>query len=278
MLEERAMTTLPPLPDNFEPTRATLHAYARAVGAVPRLHAEAHEKWWHAALTVSPTGLVTDPIPLPDGATATISMDLTTHEVRFQTSTGEFTAYSMKDGLTGTELADKLIADAGGLGLEGDYSRDKFESDEAREYDAAVAGQFLAAIEAVNHVMTAHRDSMDGDVGRINLWPHGFDLAFEWYGTRVDVYEEDGEKTEHPSQINFGWFPGGEAYFYSNPWPFESDTLLPAELPAPASWHTDGWEGSTLAYSDVAGKDDGAEIVRAYGRRVYELAAPTLTA
>jgi len=272
------MTTLPPLPDNFEPTRATLHAYSRAVGALPRVHADAHDKWWHAALTVVPEGLATDPMTLPDGATATITMDLVAHEVKFQTSTGEFTVHSMQTGLTGSELADALIADAAGLGLTGDYDREKFESDELREYDPAVAAGFLAAIVAVNDLMTAHHDSLEGDVGRINMWPHGFDLAFEWYGTRVERYEEDGTVTEYPSQLNFGWYPTGDAYFYSNPWPFEGDKLIGEELPSPASWHTEGWEGSTLTYSDVAGNDDGVETVRAYARRVHELAAPTLMA
>ena len=273
------MTTLPPLPENFEPTRATLHAYSRAVAAIPREHAEGHDKWWHAALTVVPHGLVTDPVPLPGGGTATLTMDLVTHEVGFATtSTGDVTVHSMRDRLTGTELADLLIADAARLGLAGDYNREKFDSDEAREYDPDVASAFLDALVAVNDVMTAHHDSLDGDVGKINMWPHGFDLAFEWFGTRVETYEEDGEITEYPSQLNFGWYPTGDAYFYSNPWPFEGDKLLSEELPSTASWHTEGWEGSTLVYADVAGKADGAETVLAYGKRVFELAAPTLMA
>lgn len=272
------MTTLPRLPDDFEPTCATLHAYARAVSAIPRAHADRHDKWWHAALTVTPHGAVTDPMLLPDGATATITMDLTTHEVKFKTSTGESTVYSMQDGMTATQLADALIGDAAGLGFDDAYDREKFENDELRAYDREVASGFLATLTAVHGVMDAHRASLEGDVGRINLWPHGFDLAFEWFGTRVERYEEGGKVTEHPSQLNFGWYPAGDAYFYSNPWPFEADRLLPHELPEPARWHKDGWEGSMLVYADVAGRTDGAELVRAYATRVFELAAPTLTA
>lgn len=272
------MTTLPPLPENFEPTRATLHAYSRAVSAIPRAHAEAHDKWWHAALTVVPQGFVTDPITLPDGATATLTMDLTTHEVKFQTSVGDVSVYSLRAGVTATGLADALIADAAGLGLADLYEREKFESDEPRTYDPGVATAFLHTITTVHGVMVAHRESLVGHVGRINLWPHGFDMSFEWFGTRVETYEENGEVTEYPSQLNFGWYQTGDAYFYSNPWPFEADKLLSEELPPPASWHTDGWEGSTLAYADVAGKPDGVETVRAYAERVFELAAPTLMA
>jgi hypothetical protein len=271
------MTTLPPLPDDFEPTRATLHAYARAAAAIPRAHADPHDQWWHAALAVTSHGMVTDRLWLADGATATITMDLTTHEVKFATSTGDFTVYSMQDGMTGSELADALIADAAGLGLHDTYDREKFENDERREYDREVAVGFVAALTAVNDVMKGYHDSLDGDVGPINLWPHGFDLAFEWFGTRAETFEEDGEVSEHLSQLNFGWYPAGDAYFYSNPWPFEADVLLSTDLPGHARWHTDGWEGSKLAYDDVAGRDDGGEVVRAYWRRVFDVAAPTLT-
>jgi hypothetical protein len=200
------------------------------------------------------------------------------HEVKFQTSTGEFTVHSMGKGATATDLADALIADASGLGLADAYDREKFESDEPRTYDRDVASKFLDVMVAVHTLMSAHRDSLDGESGPIHLWPHGFDLSFEWFGTRVETYEEEGEVTEYPSQLNFGWYPAGDAYFYSNPWPFEGDVLLSEDLPAPASWHTDGWEGTMLVYADVAGKPDGVETVLSYARHVFELVSPTLMA
>jgi hypothetical protein len=49
----------------WERTRETLHLYSKAVGVVPRAHAEFHPKWWHISLKVRPDGLVTDNMPLP---------------------------------------------------------------------------------------------------------------------------------------------------------------------------------------------------------------------
>ena len=58
------MSLFPSL-DGFEPTRKTLHLYAQAVGVVPRVHAAAHDKWWHISLRVTPTGLKTAVFDLP---------------------------------------------------------------------------------------------------------------------------------------------------------------------------------------------------------------------
>ncbi|MEA2002184.1 MAG: DUF5996 family protein [Actinomycetota bacterium] len=272
-----SLLPLTPLTEDWEPTRATLHLYANAVGTIPRAHAVAHPKWWHISLKVRPSGLTTDTMPLPGGGTFALRMDLRSHEVVLETSTGETRSISMAEGLTGTEFGEKLIATVGEFGLEAEYATDKFESDEAREYDPDAAAAFFAAIVNIDHNLEVHRSSLEGSVGPLQIWPHGFDLAFEWYGTRVETYEEDGETTEYPSQLNLGFYPAGRAYFYSNAWPFDKEVLLNVELPSGAEWHTEGWEGSELYYDQVAGEPDGAEKLLAYAKAVYEAAAPTLT-
>lgn len=271
------MSSLPPLPEDWEPTRATLHAYAHAVGAIPRAHAAPHPRWWHISLEVRPDGLATDAMPLPEGGTFFVRMDLRSHTIVVETSTGERREVPLAAGLTGTEMGEWLISAVSELGLEGDYTTGKFASDEARVYDPAAAEAFFQALTSVAHLMTVHRNALTGEVGPIQFWPHGFDLAFEWFGTRVEEYEEDGELTEYPSQLNVGFYTTGRAYLYSNPWPFEADQLLDAPLPSGAAWNTEGWQGSILSYDQVAGKQDADEEVLAYIRAVYDLAAPTLT-
>ena len=116
-------------------------------------------------------------------------------------------------------------------------------------------------------------------MGPVQLWPHGFDLAFEWFGTRTETYEENGQITEYPSQINLGFYPAGDRpYFYSNPWPFEGDVLTGEPLPHGAEWHTDGWQGSVLHYDLLTGIPDANTKLLEYAKRVHELASPTLMA
>ncbi len=269
---------LPPLPENLEPTRASLHAYALAVGALPRVHALSHPKWWHVSLRVRPSGLITEVMPMPGGGTFQVRMDLRNHEIVIDRSDGSGTAFSMASGATGTEMGDALIAAVADMGLAGDYDREKFESDELREYDAAAAECFFDVLTSVGVVLERHRSTLEGDIGPLQLWPHGFDVAFEWFGTRVERYEEHGEVQEYPSQLNLGFYPAGRAYFYSNPWPFEEAVLADRELPSGAEWHTERWQGSILYYDVVAGKPDADELVLAYARAVHEVAAPTLMA
>jgi hypothetical protein len=122
---------------------------------------------------------------------------------------------------------------------------------------ADAAGRFFTALVKADRVLKKHRASLTGNTGPVQLWPHGFDLAMEWYGTRVERTEEGGQTKELPAQLNLGFYPGEDddsSYFYSNPWPFDGDKLLGRALPEGASWHTEGWQGAMLPYAAL--RDD----------------------
>jgi hypothetical protein len=164
------------------------------------------------------------------------------------------------------------------LGLSGEYDTSKFDDDTARPYDSDKAAAFFEVLTDAHQALQAHRATLTGEVGPIQVWPHGFDLAFEWFGTRTVEYDEDGETASYPAQLNLGFYPAGRAYFYSNAWPFDTAALLDAQLPHGAEWHTEGWEGSILYYDQVAGESDATTRVTEYAAAVYEAAAPTLLA
>jgi len=266
------------MPDDIEPTRASLHQYALAIGSIPRVHAEPHEKWWHVSLNLTGRGLETDSMPLPDGATFAVRLDMHSHAVVIEANGETVKSIPFGDGLTGTEMGSAVIAAVGDLGLSGEYATEKFESDEAREYDAATAAAFFEILTNIHDVYSIHRERIDASVGPLQLWPHGFDLAFEWYGTRVEEYEEHGEMKAHPSQCNFGFYPAGRPYLYANPWPFEADELLGVELPSGAVWNTEGWQGSMLHYDKLAGDEAAEQRILDYFKAVFDAAEPTLTA
>jgi len=271
------VTAFPTLPEDRRPTLDTLHAYAHAAAALPRVHAVPHPKWWHISLKVRPDGLATEAMPLADGGAAYVRMDPRLHEIVFETSGGDRRVFPMNAGLTATEIGDALIAAGKEFGLDGNYDRSKFENDDPRPYDADHAARIFEVFVTADGAIAAHRNRIGGAVGPIQLWPHGFDLAFEWYGTRTEPFTENGVTKELPSQINLGFYPAGDAYFYSNPWPFDTNDLLAAELPKGARWNTEGWEGSMLGYADVAGTPDGVERFLEYASAVFNAASPLLT-
>ncbi|MGB5533169.1 MAG: DUF5996 family protein [Acidimicrobiia bacterium] len=270
------MFTFPALPTDGEPTRSTLHAYAHAVEVLPRAHAPAHPLWWHISMKVRPDGLVTEAMPLPAGGAAFVRMDPRSALIVFETSSGESRPFPMNAGLTATEMGNALIAAGSEFGLFADYERSKFEDDDPRPYDERDAKAYFGALVAANGVLTIQRNRLEGVVGPIQLWPHGFDLAFEWFGTRTVPASEGGGSIDLPAQINLGFYPAGAAYFYSNPWPFEADVLLDVDLPGGAKWHTEGWKGSMMPYADLVGRVDGEDRVLTYAAAVFEAAAPGL--
>lgn len=272
------MAALPPMPEDWEDTRATLHAYAHAASALPRALIPAHDKFWHLAMTVEPDGLTTKPIPLADGGSATVRMDLNAHGVVLETDAGFHRSWPMNGGLSATKLGNELIDAATELGLDGDYDRERFENDDPRPYDPQQAAAFYETLQAVAGVFEEHRSGLEGKVSPVQMWPHGFDLSFEWFGSRVERYQEDGETVEYPSQLNLGFYPAGEAYFYSNPWPFDVEDLINNPLPDGSEWYVEDWQGTRLRYSELKDDPTATERLLGFAERVFQIAEPTLTA
>lgn len=251
------------LPHGWEPTRLTLHAYANALGVLARAHAVSHPQWWHSSLKLVPTGLVTDPMAIPGGGRFWVRMDLTRHQTIVERSDGSSHELGMAEGLTATEFGNALIGIAASMGLEAEYLSDKFESSEPRAYDLDHASAFFAALGNIEQNLQVHRAAIGPKTGPIQLWPHGFDLAFEWFGAGG-------------SQLNLGFYPAGRPYFYSNPWPFPHE-VKDHLLPEPAAWHNGDWEGSIMYYDDLLQAADPAGRLLEYARAVYDLSVPLLS-
>lgn len=270
-----------PTLDGFGPTRRTLQLYARALSGLARVHGVAHPNWWHISLRVTPSGLLSDNIPLPDGGILAGRLDLVAHQLVLWASDGRHWSAPLTDGLSGAAMGERVIALAAEAGLHGDYDRARFASDEPGVYDVAAVARCFAALVSADRVLKKHRATLTGNTGPVQLWAHGFDLSLEWYGTRVETFEEKGQTKELPAQLNLGFYPGEDdasSYFYSNPWPFDAGKLLDRPLTEGASWHTDGWQGSILPYTTLRDDPRAEERVLAYARAVYDVASPLLGA
>ena len=229
-------------------------------------------------MKVRDQGAATDPIPHPEspGVTFTLLMNLRTHTVDISTTGGEVRSLSMADGMSSTEFGGYLISMLSELGIEGGFEQEKYENDEPLSYDSQAASAYREILLKTHKILELHKSGLSGDTGPIQLWPHNFDLAFEWFGTLLVPH---GEDSELPAQINFGLAPGdsshAEAYFYSNPWPFQP-TLTDLELPVGGQWFTDSWQGTLLPYAAIVGDKSGEDTLAAYFKAVYDIASPLL--
>jgi hypothetical protein len=266
----------------WQPTRDTLQLYAKAVGVVPRAHAKFDPKWWHISLKVVPEGLVSDEMRLPDGESFHLKMDLTRHMVILSTSQGPMREFDMTAGLSGTEFGNEILSAVADLGLTGEYDRARFENEEPRVFNPEDAEKYFTALKNADRIFKEHRASLSGEVSPVQFWPHHFDLAFEWFGTRMLETGEGGEATKNPAQLNLGFSPGDDSYpdpyFYSNPLPFESDLLADKPLPQGARWFTESWQGTMLPYAELVDDNQAEERLKDYAKAVCAVSAPTLMA
>ncbi|TAK12293.1 MAG: hypothetical protein EPO32_09390 [Anaerolineae bacterium] len=264
-----------PVLDGLGATRDTLHLYAQAVDAFPRAHAEPHDKWWHIGLRLRPNGFTTAEMPLPDGGTFRLFMNFKTHRIELEARNAVVASWDMSARWTGKALGESLMAAVGALGVRGEYSRERFESDAPRAYDKWAAAAWFAAASLASEVFEALRVAVGGETSPVHLWPHHFDLSTEFFGTRTVDVQEHGEVKSYPAQLNLGFSTGDAGhpgpYFYSNPYPFD-ESLVREPLPEGARWHIGAWKGSLLPYSEVAGRPDGVKLLAGYAEAVYKAA------
>ena len=265
--------TIPSMPDDWKGTRTTLHAWARAIGEVTRAHAPPQRNWWHLGLEPTGSTLRSRAIPAEGGVVVRLAIDLDEHSVTVRAGDDEHTRVEVSAG-SDREAIEPLFDAVGDLGLDvGEIDRSRL-LDGGGRYDTAAAGVFRHALRKVSGLFAEHRESLEGDVGPILLWPHGFDLAFEWFGTRTVTDPETD--VEARAQLNLGWVPGPDPYFFSNPWPFDPE-LTEHPLPHGAVWHTEGWKGTRLDHDLVSGSDAGGRRLLEYAAAVHRIATPTLT-
>jgi len=245
-------------------TVTSLHAYSRILGAIRAAQSDPHPRWWHASLEVTDGGLDTGDFRLGEGGRGRLLLDPDQGLIVGHGVNGPFEVT-----LSGpaSEVGRKVLK---ALGASIDVDPDRWDAIEAQSVNQTEAASYLAALIAVRNAFSEVRHGLAGEVGPVQLWPHHFDVAFEWFSDAVEVYEEEDGPKEYSKQIGFGFSPGDEAdaepYFYANPWPFD-ESFRDIELPPEASWHTEGWSGGFLPYSAVV--DGGPDLLIDFMRTIF---------
>jgi len=220
-------------------------------------------------MDIDDSGLVAAPTPLADGTELVSTIDLRAHEIVI-TAGDTVERIDMTTGPSPQSVGEAVLRVASSHGSTINADAARYEDESVQEYDADHAAAFLAVATSVVEALDAINASVPGEVTGPHLWPHGFDIATEWYSDKMVDY--DGTPTS--AQIAVGWYPTGDAYFFANPWPFE-DSLVETELPHGAIWNTEGWYGAKLNVADVD-PASGVETVVSLGNAVHAAARDSL--
>lgn len=258
--------TMPNLPADWTDTRSTLQAYGQAITALPRAAGVPDDRWNHVSMTVTSEGLVSAPTPLGDGTELVGVIDLTSHEIVL--SAGDHTErIDISTGPSSRSIGAAMVSMAAQHGSDIDVETDRFGGSEELQYSADHATTFHAASLVAVAAFEEMNLSVPGETAGPHLWPHGFDIATEWYSTTM-VPHGDGEA---PAQIAVGFYPSNDSYFYANPWPFEEP--WGEEVPVDGgSWHLEDWQGVVLPAKDLSKRG-----IVALGTAVHELARDSLS-
>ncbi len=261
--------SIEPLPGDWEPTRGTLQGYAHALTALPRAGAPAHPRWAHVAMGIGSRGLMSAPTPLADGTELVSTIDLVDHEIVLAAGdTRE--VIDLLAGPSPRSIGDAVAALAASHGSTIEVDEERYADDSTQVYNAGHAAAFLSVATSVVAAFDEINASVEGEITGPHLWPHGFDIATEWYSPKLVEY--DGTPTN--AQIAIGWYPAGDAYLYANPWPFDED-FTSAKLPDGAVWNTKGWFGAKITVSDLD-PESAHDTVVAFGTAVHATARGAL--
>jgi len=265
---------MPPLASAWEPTRLTLQKYAHAMTALPRAGAPEDKRWSHVSLHPTSlghggTGFATAATPLADGTDLVTTLDIDHHQIVVTAGTDRI-AMDLVPGPSphsiGTAIAD-LASDHGST-FEVDAAR--YEDTEELAYEQWHAKAWHDNTVWVADTFAILNTGVEGETAGPHIWPHGFDVATEWFGTTV---VGEGEAAAN-SQIAVGFYPAGDAYFYANPWPF-TDSWAATPLPDGAIWHVDGWQGAMLPATNLDDSDEREQVL-VFARAVHDLAHAAL--
>jgi len=242
------MTKMTPLPalTNWNATRDSLHTIAQVVGSAQKAFIDPMPNALHLALHVTANGIRT--VPLRDNYDINVNF----RDLHIKTR------LLPEDDMPLNERTLATLHRNAQMLSGGDASDTAYDL----QIDIGHAVQYAEALYRAYSALARFRARLSGFMTPLVLWPHHFDLSFLVFGGKGSS-APDEHKDPH---MNFGFAPFSDTidrpYFYAYAWPMP-DGLLDDALPAPAQWHTDGWQGARLDYDAVAGEDAPETVIEA---------------
>ena len=269
----------PPLPQaDWHDTLETLHMEMQILGKVRVALSPPEPEWAHVALSVTPRGISTGPVPSARGI-FDVEADLIDHQVVVRTAWGDVRTVPLVARPIAEFWADFNLALAGaGIDVELSTTPQEvpdpipFPDDTVHSaYDPLYAHRFWEILSLTQPVFAGYRAGYHGRVSPVHFFWGSMDLAVTRFSGRPCDPPPGADflvrKSYDAEQISVGWWAGStnfpEPAFYAYSYP-KGDGIEQAALDPPAAfWNGDLGE-HLLRYTDVRNEPDPATPIRAF--------------
>ncbi|MEW8316303.1 MAG: DUF5996 family protein [Candidatus Thiodiazotropha endolucinida] len=250
----------------WRPTRDTLQQVARIVGKVRSQFAPKSKHWWHITLSVYTHGLTTTPFPVGT-QNYELNLDLAGHRLILSGSDGRLSTLPLA-GQSSASLYRWILSSLPSTGIDLErHLPDGYGDESILPYDYQAAESYRRTINWVDSVFKAFKGGLREETSPVQLFPHHFDLALNWFSGRLVPGADPADEEHADEQVNFGFVTGDEsipdAYFYVTAYPEPAD-WMELELKQGAYWHTEGWIGAVLPYAELLKHDQPYSLLLVY--------------
>lgn len=287
------MSTAGPWPElrvaAWRDTYATLVLYSQIIGKIRLALAPKSNQWWNVTLYVTPRGLTTSPMPLPDRLLS-IDLDFIDHRVIVQDSAGNVRSLALAARAVCIFHAD-LMAMLAGIGVnvhiwpqpqECPVTTPFPDDREHAQYDRAAVGNFWDALRRIEPVFQRFRAGFRGKCSPVHFFWGAFDLAVtRFVGRRAPLRQAKVDRDAYDEEvISLGFWPGdpwspsggADAMFYSYTVPAPAGLAEAAVRPAAACWNPTLKE-FVLPYEDVRRASDPTAAILEFAQSTYDAGA-----
>jgi hypothetical protein len=283
----------PDLPlEEWQATYATLHLWTQIVGKIRLAQSPWVNHSWHVALSVTPRGLTTGPVPYGN-RTFHIDFDFIDHVLIVQTSDGRSGRIALQPQSVAA-FYTALMAELAKLDLRVVINRMPNEvpdpialdQDEThRDYDSEYAKRFWRILVQADRVFRIFRASFIGKCSPVHFFWGGPDLAVTRFSGRRAPRHPGGiphlpdwvtQEAYSHEVSSCGFWPGGGpipyAAFYSYAYPEPANFAAAPVQPAEA-FYSDDLHEFILPYDIVRESESPDDTLLQFLQTTYEAAA-----
>jgi hypothetical protein len=278
---------LPAMPfDKWEPTKVTLHLWAKIVGKIKLAVTPLKNQWWNVPLYVDGRGITTR-ILRQGERSFRIDLDFVDHRLVLVTDAGEPVGFELADGLSVAEFYERLMELLGRAGIEPAIRPHPFgvpittpfaEDHDHASYDRAAVERYRDALGWIYWALEGYASWFSGKASPVQIYWHSLDIAYTRFSGRPAAPNPDADSVTREAYneelISFGFWAGDPVNrfpaFYSYTAP-EPEALVAAPLvPEAAAWHgANGGHLAVLPYDDVRASGDPQRMLLAFLESAY---------